>query len=94
MSDEPLIYTSKGNIPVSELIREEIWDESGLSVKILPVMKDGSLTFNAKLSGYITCSPTYYINENGEKGELVRNDVYVYHMGIDENTEVIPGNLN
>lgn len=80
---DPLIYTIQGNLPESSLIREEQW-ENQLQAEIVPYFEDGQVKFSAKLKGYIVCKPTWYLkNEDGTKGELVKNDVYVYHTGLD-----------
>jgi hypothetical protein len=88
MTDIPLIYTTQGNLPESELIFETAWDDSQLSVKIIPTFEDGQVKFGAKLEGSITCMPTWYLkNEDGSRGELVKRSVLVYHTGINAAAE-------
>lgn len=79
---EPLIHTSQGNLPVSDLILEVEW-ENALGAKVIPEMVDGKLGFSAQLVGNIVCKPSYYVKrQDGSRGDLVRSDAYVFHTGL------------
>lgn len=75
-------------MPEEDLIFETEWDDTGLSVQLLPYFDDGQVKFTAKLNGHIVCRPTWYLKtEEGDKGELVKQSVLVYHTGINAATE-------
>lgn len=53
MSDEPLIYTSKGNVPVSSLEHYVQWDDTPEYVKFREVFKDKATGEVVKESAHV-----------------------------------------
>ena len=66
MKDEPLIYTSIGNVPISTLDRKEYWQD-GIGIEL----KDNALTKKGTIA---------YIEEYTDKAtqEVVKRSVAVY----------------
>ena len=88
MTEEPLIYTSKGNLPIKDLEYRHYWqDEQELAIS-LSFDKDNNLIPSVDKSGYLNFIEEYWLDD-----ECVKRSVNVYQFkGLEMAGE--QGNLN
>lgn len=77
---EPLIYTTKGNVPISSLTLKHFW-EDGLELEVKPTFGNDGLSLSVEKNGQMTYVEEYY---DKETNELVKRNVAVYRFkGLD-----------
>lgn len=70
----PLIYTTKGNVPITDLDYKHFW-EDGLTLSVLPETREGNMSLGIKKGGQITHIEEYC---DKQSGEVVKRNVAVY----------------
>ena len=89
MSNEPLIWTTKGNLPESELDYSQEW-QNHIGADVSLHMKDGALIPTITHTGYIVFVETYKLKSTGE---VVKQSTHVCSMAPPEFVEVEQGIL-
>ena len=89
MSNEPLIWTTKGNLPESELDYTQAW-ENHIGADVSLHMKEGALVPAVKHTGYITFVETYKLKGTDE---VVKQNVHVCSMAPPEFVDIEQGNV-
>lgn len=80
MITEPLIYTNKGNVPLSSLDLKYYW-EDGLALVVKPSSVQGVMQLSIEKDGQITYIEEYYLKGTDE---LVKRNVAIYRFkGLD-----------
>ena len=77
---EPLIYTTKGNLPVSQLRFKHYWEDR-LHLNVVPVSTDNGMSLSVEKDGEIAYIEEYYLPDTDE---LVKRSVAIYRFkGLD-----------
>ena len=80
MSEEPLIYTTKGNVPISSLNYKHYW-EDGLELVVSPKKSEKGMGIDIEKDGYMSFIEEY---SDKETGEIVKRNVAIYrYKGLD-----------
>jgi hypothetical protein len=74
--EEPLIYTTKGNIPISQLDYVHYWEDA-LTLKVVPSVANGQMSLSIEKDGQMTFIEEYYEKTTQE---LVKRNVAVYRF--------------
>jgi type II secretory pathway component GspD/PulD (secretin) len=76
INDDPLIYTTHGNVPLSTLDYKHYW-EDGLILNVKPAINNGQMSLAIEKDGQMA-----FVEEYTDKitGELVKRNVALYRF--------------
>ncbi|MDD5084206.1 MAG: hypothetical protein PHT88_04765 [Candidatus Moranbacteria bacterium] len=75
-TDEPLIFTLNGNVPLSSLDYRHFW-EDGLVLNAKPTLDGGQMTLAIEKDGQMAFVEEY---TDKQTGELVKRSVAIYRF--------------
>jgi hypothetical protein len=86
---KPLVFTTKGNMPIDLLDYSQEWEDN-IGCDISLAMENGHLVPKVQKTGHIVFKEFYRLKETGE---IVRQDAHVCAMQAPEFAELTQGSV-